>query len=123
MAGAGFRTWIAGEVIQAGNVNDYLQKQVVQVYADATARTNALTGLVTEGMVTYLKDTNSVEAFDGTNWVAVSADPDIFTQGTSGQYLKSAGTAGVQWANGLNINIYVQSTQPGTATTNDLWFY
>jgi hypothetical protein len=123
MAGAGYRTWVAGEVIEAENINDFLQDQVVQVYANATARSAALTGVIAEGMVSYLKDINSLEAFDGTNWNPVGADPEIFTQGTAGQYLKSLGTAGVEWQDGLNVTIYVQAGTPTEATTNDLWFY
>jgi hypothetical protein len=123
MAGAGYRTWVAGEVIEAENINDFLQDQTVQVYANSTARAAALTGVVSEGMVSYLKDINSLEAFDGSNWNPVGADPAIFTQGTAGQYLKSNGTAGVIWANGLNVNIYVQAGTPSGATANDLWFY
>jgi hypothetical protein len=123
MAGAGHRTWAAGEVITADNIQDFLQDQVVQVYDDATARTADLVGVLAEGMVSYLKSTNTIELYDGSSWIPVGTDPDIFTQGTSGQYLKSAGTAGVVWANGLNVNIYVQATQPSGATANDLWFY
>lgn len=123
MAGAGYRTWVAGEVIEAENINDFLMDQTCQVYANATARTAALTGVVSEGMLSYLRDTNSLEAFDGTNWYPVGADPDIFTEGAVGQYLRSAGTAGVVWEDGLNVDIYVQSTAPTGANTNDLWFF
>lgn len=45
------------------------------VFADAAARTTALTGVVAEGMLSYLKDTNAVEVYDGANWVA-SDDPN-----------------------------------------------
>ena len=123
MAGAGHRTWVAGEVIEAENVQDFMQDQVVQVYENATARTAALTGVLAEGMVSYLKDVNSIELFDGTSWAAIGTDPDIFTQGTAGQYLKSNGTAGVVWQNGLNVNIYVQAGTPSSAVANELWFF
>jgi hypothetical protein len=45
------------------------------VFADAAARTTALSGVVAEGMLSYLKDTNAVEVYDGVNWVA-SDDPN-----------------------------------------------
>jgi hypothetical protein len=45
------------------------------VFADAAARTTALTGVVSEGMISYLKDTNAVEVYDGSNWVS-SDDPN-----------------------------------------------
>jgi hypothetical protein len=50
-------------------------EQSVMVFADAAARTTALTGVVAEGMLSYLKDTNAVEVYDGANWVA-SDDPN-----------------------------------------------
>ena len=45
------------------------------VFDDAAARTTALTGVVSEGMISYLKDTNAVEVYDGSNWVS-SDDPN-----------------------------------------------
>ena len=97
MAGAGYRTWVPGEVITADNVQQYLQDQAVQVYADSTARGTALTGYIAEGMVSYLEDTNAVEVYDGSSWVGLGGDAPIFTSGTAGLFLKSLGTAGVQW--------------------------
>lgn len=97
MAGEGYRIWTPGEVITADNVQQYLQDQAVQVYADSTARDAALTGYIAEGMVCYLEDTNSVEVYNGSAWVGLGGDAPIFTSGTSGQFLKSLGTAGVEW--------------------------
>ncbi len=104
MAGAGHRAWVAGEVIEANNVQQYLQDQAVQVYNNSAARGSALVGFVAEGMVSYLKDTNSLEYFDGSAWQAISTlIPNATTStrglsfdlpsGTSGQYLRSSGTA------------------------------
>ena len=44
MAGApaGYRTFSAGEVLTAANVQTYLQDQVIPVYANATAADAAL---------------------------------------------------------------------------------
>ena len=97
MAGAGYRTWTPGEVITADNVQDFLQEQTVQVYDNSSARSTALTGYIAEGMISYLKDTDAVEVYDGSNWVGLGGDAPIFTSGTAGQYLKSLGTAGVTW--------------------------
>ena len=95
MAGEGYRIWVPGEVITANNIQGYLMDQSVQVYADATARDTALTGYLSEGMIAYLEDSNSVFAYTGSSWEEVGADPAVFTQGTAGQFLKSLGTAGV----------------------------
>ena len=97
MAGQGYRIWTPGEVITADNVQDFLQDQTVQVYDSSAARGSALTGYIAEGMISYLKDTNAVEVYNGSAWEEVGADPAIFTTGTAGQFLKSLGTAGVAW--------------------------
>lgn len=48
--------------------------QAVQVYDNDAARGSALVGFVSEGMVSYLKDTEKVEYFDGTNWESIIPD-------------------------------------------------
>lgn len=71
MAGAGWRTFSAGAVLTASQVQTYLQDQVVQVYANSAARSSALGTLVSEGMMSYLADANEVSVYDGTAWVGV----------------------------------------------------
>jgi hypothetical protein len=56
--------------LDASDVNTYLMDQSVQTFADSAARGSAI-GTATEGMVTYLNDTNSVELWDGASWTAV----------------------------------------------------
>lgn len=75
MAGAGYKLYNTGDVLTATDVNTYLMQQTVMVFDDAAARTTALSGVVAEGMLSYLKDTNAVEVYDGANWVA-SDDPN-----------------------------------------------
>ncbi len=75
MAGAGYKLFNTGDVLTAAQVNTYLMEQTVMVFADAAARTTALTGIVSEGMISYLKDTNAVEVYNGSAWVA-SDDPN-----------------------------------------------
>jgi hypothetical protein len=75
MAGAGYKLFNTGDVLTAAQVNTYLMEQSVMVFDDAAARTTALTGVVAEGMLSYLKDTNAVEVYDGSSWVA-SDDPN-----------------------------------------------
>ena len=71
MAGAGYKLFQTGDVLTAAQVNTYLNEQTVMVFANAAARTSALTSVLAEGMVSYLQDTNSVEVYNGTAWVAV----------------------------------------------------
>ena len=75
MAGAGYKLFNTGDVLTAAQVNTYLMEQSVMVFDDAAARTTALSGVVSEGMLSYLKDTNAVEVYDGSSWVA-SDDPN-----------------------------------------------
>lgn len=68
MAGAGFKTWTAGEVLTAAHLNTYIQQQTLMVFASASARTSALGTSVAEGMTTYLLDTNGIQSYDGSQW-------------------------------------------------------
>ena len=74
MAGAGFKTFSVGEVLTATNTNTYLMQQTVMVFADASARSTAITA-PSEGMVTYLSDSNSFFFYDGSAWVEIVTDP------------------------------------------------
>ena len=84
MAGAGYKLFNTGDVLTAAQVNTYLNEQTVMVFASSAARTSALSGVLAEGMMSYLQDTNSVEVYDGSNWVSVGSTGDItgITTGT-----------------------------------------
>lgn len=69
-AGAGFKTFNTGDVLSAGDVNDYLMSQTVMVFASSSARSAAITS-PQEGMMSYLKDTNAIEYYSGSAWTAV----------------------------------------------------
>lgn len=62
--------FVAGEVLEASEVNGYLMDQSVMVFADAAARTAAIAS-PTEGMLTYLQDVNALEVFNGSTFDAV----------------------------------------------------
>jgi hypothetical protein len=68
-------------------------QQTTMVFANASARTTALSGVLAEGMLTYLQDTNLVEVYDGSSWVAVGNTGDI-TGVTAGTGLTGGGTSG-----------------------------
>ena len=68
MAGAGFKDFTAGEVLTANDVDTYLMQQSVMVFAGTAARASALGTLVSEGMFSYLSDTNAFEYYDGSSW-------------------------------------------------------
>lgn len=72
MAGAGYKNWSTGTVLTANDMDTYIQEQTIMVFASAAARTTALTGVVSEGMASYLLDTNKFEIYNGTAWVTVA---------------------------------------------------
>ena len=114
-AGLGFKTFATGDVLTAGDTNSYLM-QGVWVFADAAARSAAVTS-PQEGNMSFLKDTNSTEYYDGSAWVAIggggssplTTKGDLYTYsttdarlgvGTNGQVLTadSAEATGLKWA-------------------------
>lgn len=102
MAGAGYKLFATGDVLTAAQVNTYLQEQTVMVFNDAAARTTALSGVLAEGMITYLKSDDTVYAYNGSAWVSVASTGDITevtTAATSG--LTGGATSG---AVALRIN-------------------
>jgi len=76
MAGLGRRTFAPGEVLTASNVMNYLQDQAVMNFADDGARGSAIGTAVSEGMVSYLADSDVIEVYDGTVWQQVYPVPD-----------------------------------------------
>lgn len=93
MAGAGYKLFNTGDVLTAAQVNTYLQEQTVMVFANSTARTTALSGVLAEGMMSYLQDTNAVEVYNGSSWVNVGNSGDI-TGVTAGIGISGGGTSG-----------------------------
>jgi hypothetical protein len=114
MAGAGYKLFNTGDVLTAAQVNSYLQEQVVMVFADATARTTALSGVLAEGMVSYLKDTNAIEVYDGSAWVSIGSSGDItgITTGTD------SGLTGGVTSGTADLKLQLQfNAQTGTTYT------
>ena len=111
MAG-GYKLWSTGEVVTATNLQNYIQNQTVMVFASASARTTALSGVLAEGMISYRTDSHVLEIYNGTAWVApetnlttkgdlavYSTAPDRLPVGTDGQALvaNSSASTGLSW--------------------------
>jgi hypothetical protein len=90
-AGLGFKTFVTGEVLTAGDTNGYLM-QGINVFASAAARDAAITAPA-EGQFAFTKDTNGLWYYDGAAWVASGATGDI--EGvTAGVGISGGGTSG-----------------------------
>jgi hypothetical protein len=69
VAGAGRKTFTAGEVLTASDVQNYLQDQMVMNFAGTAARASAIPS-PTEGMVAHIGG-GTVEVYDGSAWVSL----------------------------------------------------
>ncbi len=113
-AGLGFKTFTTGEVLTAGDVNGYLMQGVL-VFADAAARTAAITS-PQEGQVTFLKDTNSTEYYSGSAWVAIDGSVPTSLGFTAGKNRIINGDFGV-WQRGTSFS----SPSDDTYSSADRW--
>ena len=62
----GRKVFVAGEVLEASEVNGIMD-QTIMVFGGTAARASAIP-TPTEGMFTYVSDTNSFEFWDGSAW-------------------------------------------------------
>jgi hypothetical protein len=65
---AGKKTFVAGEVLTAQDVNDYLMDQSVMNFASDAARSSAIP-TPTEGMFAVTTDNDQVDYYNGSDWV------------------------------------------------------
>lgn len=103
MPAGGFKSFGPG-VLSSADVNDYLMQGVL-VFNDSSDRSSAI-GTAVEGMVSYLKDDDKVEAYDGSNWITVSP--------TVGARIAGIGTATSTGA------LTISATIPSTTVEGDL---
>ena len=72
MSGLGRKVFAVNEVLTASDVNGYLMDQSVMVFDSDAARGSAIGTAVAEGMMTYLKDIDQVQVYDGAEWSQIS---------------------------------------------------
>ena len=63
----GFKTWAAGDILTAADLNGYLRDQSIPIFADITARDAGITAPV-EGQFCYVVDQDAFQVYY-TNWV------------------------------------------------------
>jgi hypothetical protein len=105
------KVFVANEILSATDVNTFLMDQSVMTFADSTARGSAI-GTATEGMVTYLADTNTYEYWNGTAYESL-----VGAGGTNGT-ITTAYTAVVANAGGFLLST---SSSAITVTVDDIF--
>jgi hypothetical protein len=90
MAGKGKKTFVAGEVLVAQDVNDFLMDQTVMNFASDAARSSAIP-TPTEGMLALSKDTQEINYYNGSAFVPALP---------IGAWQSYAPTLSIGWANG-----------------------
>ena len=116
-----YKVFANGFALNASELNTYLMNQSVMVFPNAAARTAAFTP--TEGMVTYLEDTNALEVYNGTAWVAVGQDTVLtnvlITAPRETTNIQADATSGAENLNVLSgSHMYHTSNAAGNFTLN-----
>jgi hypothetical protein len=69
---AGVKTFTAGAVLTAEEVNTFLMAQVIPVFANEAAAGSAIAS-PQEGQFRFLKDTDAFQYYTSENWTAAGA--------------------------------------------------
>jgi hypothetical protein len=78
LAGLGRKVFNSGDILLASEVQGYLQDQAVMVFDDSATRATAIgTANFSEGMVTYTKDDDAIQVYDGSAFVGVGSDSGL----------------------------------------------
>jgi hypothetical protein len=77
--GSGYKDFVAGNVLTEADLDGYLMRQTVMTFASTAARDSALSGVLDEGMVAYLEDTNRTTKYDGANWIVTESPWAAYT--------------------------------------------
>lgn len=112
-----YKTFTAGTLATASDVNTYLMKQSVMVFADATARNAALTA-PTEGMVCYLTSNDHITVYDGSAWRIIDIAWSDYTPTFSNFTLGNGTVTGKYFRIGRFTHFIVQVTLGSTSSVS-----
>lgn len=91
------KTFTAGTLATASDVNTYLMDQSVMTFATPTARNTAIPS-PTEGMVTYQQSNDHLTIYSGTDWVPFDIAWQTYTPTIAGVTLGSGSTTSAAYA-------------------------
>ena len=104
----GFRTWSTGDSVSAADFTSYIATQSVLIFADASARSSAVSSPV-NGMVSSLTTDNVISIYNGSAWVDVI---DIDTLTVSGGNYTGTGTM-TYGSSGSGVDVTFHSATAG----------
>jgi hypothetical protein len=115
MAGAGFKTFNAGDILGATDLNTYLMQQSVMVFATSAARGSAVTS-PSQGMTYYQSDEGRTYTYSGSAW-----KPNTPFTIQTGNADSGTGTVTVTFASGRFsqapvVNVTVVSSSNGATS-------
>lgn len=117
MAGAGYKTFVAGQILSASEVNTYLMQQSVTYFANTLARGSAIASPA-DGFVSYISATDTLEIYDGSNWqiLGSTAGWTSYTPTLSGCTQGNGTLAFAYSVNGKTTNVRGRFTLGSTST-------
>lgn len=96
--GSGYKTFTAGAVLTASDVQNYLQDQSVMVFGGTAARSSAIgTANFEEGMLTYLTDVDKLQVYTGATFA------DVYPPATSNQGLTLINTTSFSGVSSVSL--------------------
>lgn len=136
MAGLGRKTFVAGDVLTAAQVQGFLQDQAIMVYSSTSARGTGIAS-PSEGMFVYLTDSNSLTFYDGADWstygivsggtavnLVLDAPEEIFATtatASSGTVTVDAKSQGITYSTGTATgNFIINLRGDGSSTLNSI---
>lgn len=103
--GSGYKTFTAGAVLTASDVQNYLQDQSVMVFSGTAARSSAIgTANFEEGMLTYLTDVDKLQVYTGATFA------DVYPAAATNQGLTLINTTSFSAVSSQSVNDVFSST-------------
>jgi hypothetical protein len=103
--GSGFKTFTAGSVLTASDVQNYLQDQAVMVFGGTAARSSAIgTANFEEGMLTYLTDVDKLQVYTGSSF------QDVYPPAATSQGMTLINTTSFSGVASISVNDVFSST-------------